>query len=188
MYTKSIHPKSRKEWRQWLQKNHKKESKVFLIKYKKHTKKPTITHREAMDEAICFGWIDTTAKRLDDKRYGNHFVKRNESSRWSSNTLKYAERLIKEGRMSEAGLKMYKEGLKKPVIDHGLPRNPEAPKDLKEALEKDKKAKENFNNFAPSYKRVYIYWVERAKRKETRIKRIKETVKRAKENKKWGMG
>lgn len=184
---KSFHPKSIKEWRRWLQKNHKKETKVFLIKYKKHTNKPTFSHKEAMDEAICFGWIDTTAKRLDDERYGNHFVKRNENGRWSNNTLKYAKRLIKEGKMSEAGLKAYKEGLKKPVIDHGLPRNPETPKELKEALEKDEKAKQNFNKFAPSYKRVYIYWVERAKRKETRAKRINEVVKRARENKKWEM-
>ena len=184
--TKSFHPKSRKEWRDWLRKNHNKETSVFLIKYKKHTNKPTISHKESMDEAICFGWIDTTIKRLDDERYRICFVRRNENSRWSNATLGYAKRLIKEGKMSEAGLNAYNEGLKKPVIDHGLPRNPDTPKDLKEALEKDKKAKQNFNNFAPSYKRIYIYWVEKAKRKETRDKRINEVVKRARENKKWG--
>ena len=94
--TKTFHPKSRKEWRDWLIKNHKKEKTIFLVKYKKHTNKPSISHNEAMEEAICCGWIDTTVKKLDDERYGNHFVKRNEKSRWSKNTLSYAKKMVKE--------------------------------------------------------------------------------------------
>ena len=181
---KFVYAKNRKEWREWFKKNHRKESKVYLILYKKHTKKPTLNKREAMDGAICFGWIDTTIKRVDDERYTQCFVKRNKNSRWSNNTLSYAKRLIKEKRMTQAGLKMYKEGLKKQTIDHNLPKNPKTPDDLKKELEKNKESKKNFNNFAPSYKRFYIYWIERAKRKETRNKRIKEVVKRARENQK----
>jgi len=181
--TKTFHPKSRKEWRDWLIKNHKKEKTIFLVKYKKHTNKPSISHKEAMEEAICFGWIDTTVKKLDDERYGNHFVKRNEKSRWSKNTLSYAKKMVKEKLMSPFGMKMYREGLKKPTIDHNLPRNPNIPNDLKKAL-KESNALENFRKFAPSYRRTYIWWIERAKRKETRDNRIKETVKRALANKK----
>jgi uncharacterized protein YdeI (YjbR/CyaY-like superfamily) len=181
--TKSVYAKDRKEWRDWLKKNHKKENKVFLIKYKKHTGKPSITHKESMQDAICFGWIDTTVKRIDDERYGNHFAKRTKNSRWSNNTLRYARDLEKQGKMSAFGMKMYREGLKKPVIDHGLPRNPETPKDLIKALGK---SSEKFNKLAPSYKRYYIYWIENAKRPETRKKRIKIVTQQAKENKKPG--
>jgi len=177
----TFYARSRKEWREWLRKNNNKEKKISLILYKKHTGKPSLSKKEAMDEAICFGWIDTTIKRMDDERYTQSFVKRNKNSRWSNNTLSYARRLIKERKMTKAGLKAYEEGRKKPVIDHGLPRNPKTPKDLMAALGK---AKEKFHNLAPSYRRDYIYWIEKAKRKETREKRINETVKRIVSNQK----
>lgn len=182
----TFYARNRGEWREWLRKNHKKEKEVRLIKYKKHTEKPSLSSREAMEEAICFGWIDTTVKRMDDERYIQRFVKRGKNGRWSNNTLSYAKRLIKERKMTAEGLKAYREGLKKPVIDHGLPKNPETPEDLKEELERNNGSKENFNSFAPSYKRAYIYWIEKAKRDETRKKRIREVVKRSLENKKPG--
>ncbi|MEK6839729.1 MAG: YdeI/OmpD-associated family protein [Nanoarchaeota archaeon] len=179
--------KNREAWRAWLQKHQETKKRIYLIRYKKHTGQPTLSSREAMEEAICFGWIDTIVKRLDHEKFTQCFVSRTEKSRWSNNTLSYARRLIKEKRMTPRGLKFYTLGLRKPVIDHGLPRNPDLPKDLEHALNKDKKAKEHFLHFAPSYRRVYIYWIERAKRAETRQKRIKEVVKRAHDNKKWGM-
>jgi uncharacterized protein YdeI (YjbR/CyaY-like superfamily) len=174
--------KTKKEWRTWLRKNHKKESKVFLISYKKHTGVPSISHKEAMEEAICFGWIDTTLKRLDDERYQRCFVKRTEKGRWSKNTLSYAEKMIKHRKMTKLGMVMYQAGLRNTIISHDLPKNPEIPQDLLSAL--TGKAKENFANFAPSYRKFYIYWIERAKRPETRMKRIKEVARRAKKNKK----
>ena len=78
---KRFYPKTLKEWRNWLKENHKKESKIAVVYYKKHTGKPSLPHKEAMREAICFGWIDTTAKRLDAQRYMVHFVKRNKNSK-----------------------------------------------------------------------------------------------------------
>lgn len=183
---KSVYAKNPKEWRNWLLKNHKKETKVNLIKFKKHTGKPSLTPKEAMDEAICFGWIDTTVKRLDEERYMQRFSKRGKNASWSKNTLSYAKRLIKEGKMVEAGLEAYKKGLKKKPLDHGLQKNPQMPEDLKKELEKTKKAKENFDKMSKSYKRYYLWWIERAKRPETRNKRIKEVVKRIKQGKKFG--
>lgn len=181
-----IYFKNRKEWRAWLGKNHLKENKIALIKYKKHTGKPSLSHKEAMDEAICFGWIDTTIKRLDEDRYIRRFSRRNKNSRWSDNTLGYAKRLIKEKKMSPYGLEMYKLGLKRDVHDYGIAKNPEMPLDLLKELEKDKKALDNFHKFAPSYKRTYFRWIEKAKLPETRAKRIKEVVKKAKDNQgKW---
>lgn len=180
----SVYAGTRKEWRAWLEKNHEKEKKVFLIKYKKHTGKPSLNNLEAMEEAICYGWIDTTVKRLDEERYQQAFAKRNKNSKWSYNTLSYGKRLIKEGKMTPAGLKMYKEGLKKLPHDHGIPKNPEVPEDLKSLLEKDKKAKQGFEKFSESVRRTYLRWLIHAKLPETRNKRLKIIVENAKQGKK----
>lgn len=174
-----IYAKNSKEWRSWLRKNHKKEDKVRLIIYKKHTKKESIGKIKAMMDAICFGWIDTTMNRIDDERYAQTYVKRKKNANWSRNTFSYAEKLIKEKKMTPEGLKAYKLGLKKKPHDHNLPRNPRTPKDLMEALKRNKKAEENWKKFGKSYKRMYIYRIIRAKRKETREKRIKDIVRRA---------
>src|SRR3989344_123253 len=131
-----IYAGTRKEWRDWLKKNHLAENKVFLIKYKKHTGRPSLNNKEAMEEAICFGWIDTTVKRLDDERYQQCFARRNSKSRWSNNTLSYARDMIQKGKMSAFGLTMYEQGKQKPTIDHNLPKNPDIPDDLKKALGK----------------------------------------------------
>ena len=173
---------SAKQWREWLRKNHRKEDRVYLIRYRKHTGKPTFNPKEAMDEAICFGWIDTTLNRIDDERYSVKFVKRNAKSRWSKATQSHARRLIKDKKMTKAGLLAYKEGLKKPVIDHGLPKDPPIPDDLKKALAKSKTAQTNFKNFAPSTKRYYIWGIMRAVRPETRKKRIAQVYNFAKNN------
>jgi len=181
---KTFYPKSKKEWREWLKKNHQKEKAVAVIKYKKHTGKPSISHKESMEEAICFGWIDTTIKKLDDEKYLRNFVRRTDKSRWSNNTLKYAQQLIKEKKMAPEGLKRYLEGLKKPVIDHGFPKDMPPQKDLVKALNKNKKAKNNFDSLAPSQKRFYIWWIEKAKLEETKKKRISIVVKNMLTNKK----
>ena len=175
-----------KQWRDWLSKNHEKEERVLLIRYKRHTGKDSFNQRAAMDEAICFGWIDTTIKRIDEERYGVKFVKRNKNSKWSDNTLARGKEMIKQGKMSEFGLKMYKLGLTKPTHDHGIPKNPDIPEVLKKELDKNKKAKEGLEKLAPSTKKMYFRWILSAKRPETIEKRVKEVVERVKDGKKWG--
>lgn len=130
-----------KEWRAWLSKNHLKKERVMLIRYKKHTGKPYFNQSDAMNEAICFGWIDTTLKRIDDESYGVNFVKRKKTSKWSENTFRRAKEMISQKKMSKFGMEMYKLGLEKPPHDYGIPKNPGLPTELKQALEKDKKAK-----------------------------------------------
>lgn len=90
-------------FKEWLGVNHKKETKINVVVYKRHTGKPSPTHRELMEEAICFGWIDTTLKSLDEDRYVRRFSKRNKNSTWSDNTIGYGKQLIKEGRMTPEG-------------------------------------------------------------------------------------
>ncbi|MFC1682417.1 YdeI family protein [Nanoarchaeota archaeon] len=176
---KTITAFTRNDFRKWLMKNHDKETKVSVIVYKKHTGKSAPSHRELIEEAICFGWIDTTIKRLDESMYVRNFSKRNKNSKWSDNTLQYAKDLIKQGKMTSVGLKFYKEGLKRPTHDYGIPKNPDMPVELKRALDKDKKAKDNFVNFSASVKKMFYRWILRGKRDETRAKRIKLIVEKA---------
>lgn len=164
----------KKEFRNWLDKNHDKETKIGLILHKKHTGKGSPSHKELMFEAICYGWIDTTIRGLDEDKFIRFFSRRNKNSSWSYNTLGYAKQLIKEKRMTPHGLKFYKEGLKKKPHDYGIPKNPDIPEELKKELEKNKnkKLKNLFEELAPSMKRAHYRWIIRAKQKETKTKRI----------------
>ncbi len=174
---------SKEEWRNWLEKNHEKESKVQVIHHKKHTGKTSMSHKEGIEEALCFGWIDTIMKKLDENRYVRTFMKRGDKANWSINTLSYAKKMLKEGKMHSLGLKRYKEGLLKKPHDFGRPKNPEIPEILKIELNKDKKLEENFNNFAPSYRKALLYNLLSAKLPETQNKRVKDIINRVKENK-----
>ncbi|MBS3130826.1 YdeI/OmpD-associated family protein [Candidatus Woesearchaeota archaeon] len=185
--TKTFSAPDRKSWRKWLEKNHSKEDKIWLIRHKRHTGKPAVSMSDAMDEAICFGWIDTIVKSIDEDTFAQCFVKRKEAGRWSAATIARAKRLIKEKRMSPSGLNSYKQGLKNPLAYIILPKNPEMPQDLKEALEKNRAAQNKFNALAPSYRRTYISWVSRGKLPATREKRIKKTIENVLKNKRLGM-
>lgn len=168
------------QWRSWLKKNHLKENKVYVIRYKNHTPTPSPSTMELMHEAISWGWIDTTTHGIDKDKYMIKYSRRNEkTSKWSKNTLRYAKSLIKQGRMSPHGLTMYKIGLKKKPHDYGIPPNPKMPLELKEALNKNKKAKYNFNSIPPSSRRMFYRWILKAKTPETKNKRIKQIINNA---------
>ena len=172
------------DFRRWLKKHHAKKSKVALVVHKRHTGKPAPTHREVIEEAICFGWIDTTIKRLDEDTFVRYFSRRTEKSKWSDNTLSYAARLHKEGRMEAQGLHYYKLGKAKPTHDHGIPKNPDMPMELKQALAKNAKAKAAVEAYPPSTKRTLFRWLLRAKQPATKQKRIKQIIASALANKK----
>ena len=186
---KTLYVKTAKEWRSWLRKNYNKETEIRLVFYKKHTGKPTLSYKESLEEALCFGWIDGLKKRLDDERYTFRFSPRKEKSKWSPANIKLAEKLIKEKRMAKPGLAAferklhYKEEIlkvknsKKLIISH----------EIKKALMANKKVWKNFNALAPSHKKQYVWWIDAAKRPETRERRLKETISFLKQNKKLGM-
>lgn len=162
-----------KEFGRWLKKHHAKENKVAVVVHKKHTGKPAPTHRELIEEAICWGWIDTTIKRLDADTFMRHFSRRTEKSKWSDNTLSYGKRLLKEGRMSAEGLRFYKMGRARPTHDHGIPKNPDMPQELKRALAKNARARKAVAAYPPSTKRTLYRWLLRAALPATRQKRVK---------------
>src|SRR3989338_1613309 len=176
MTEQPIYAGTQKDWRTWLEKNHLTEKKVGVIVHKKHTGKPTLSHREYMNEAICFGWIDTTIKRLDEDTFLRYFARRNDKSRWSDNTLSYAKQLLAEGRMAPEGIRRYEEGRSRKTHDHGIPKNPDMPKELKAALKKNKQAQKAFILLTPSMKRMHYRMILHAKLSETREKRVQTVI------------
>jgi len=189
MKSDQLYVKSREEWREWLKKNYNKRNEIWLIYYKKHTGKPRIPYDDAVEEALCYGWIDSTVKRIDEEIFIQKFTPRNKNSVWSKLNKQRVEKMIKAGRMRKAGLERVDDAKKNGEWDAAYATKDavEMPQELERALNKNKKAKENFDNFAPSYRRNYIGWVSSAKRQETIDRRIKEVVKRAEKNIKPGM-
>lgn len=169
-----------KIWRSWLKHNGENEKNVWLIIYKKQSGTPSVTYIEAVEEALCFGWIDSKGVKRDENSYLQFFSKRNPKSNWSAVNKKRVEKLIAQKRMTKAGLKMIqlaKDNGRWNVLD--MISELVLPDDLKKTLSKNKKAQKNFDAFPPSAKKGIFEWIINAKREETRSKRIVETVRLA---------
>ncbi|MBU8893715.1 MAG: YdeI/OmpD-associated family protein [Bacteroidales bacterium] len=182
----TIFCKNRDEWRAWLINNHAFSSEIWLIYYKKHTKKPTVAYNDAVEEALCFGWIDSIVKRIDDETYMQKYTPRKRNSIWSLVNKKRVEKMISEGKMTKIGLDQVDIAKKNGHWEKAYSSNTniEIPNYLEKALKANKTAWENFNNFAKSYKNIYVGWVVSAKRQETKEKRISVVVARSEKNKK----
>lgn len=102
--TKTLYVTNRDEWRAWLSENHGSEKEIWLVYYKKHTRKPTIPYDDAVEEALCFGWIDGIEKRMDEERYAQRFTPRKAKSNWSESNKRRVKKLLEQGKMTEAGL------------------------------------------------------------------------------------
>jgi len=181
---------TREDFRRWLEANHQSSKGIWLVYFKKHTKTQSIHYNEAVEEALCFGWIDSKVKSIDDQRYQQVFTPRNPKSVWSKLNKERVGKMVKEGWMMPTGTKAVEEGKKSGQWDKaygGATKRATLSEDLKMALMKEPLAWENFNNFAPSYRRTYIHWVAMAKRQETRDTRIKKVVENALINIKSGM-
>jgi uncharacterized protein YdeI (YjbR/CyaY-like superfamily) len=163
-------------WRDWLTEHHASESEVWRIFHKQHTGAATIAYKDALDEALCFGWVDSLVKRLDDRRYARKFTPRRADSRWSTvNRKRYAE-LKALGRLQPSGIE-------RPPTDRSysprparLPIPSKLPKYIQAALEKHPKALRHFETLPPSERRRYFAWIESAKREETKLRRLKEAI------------
>lgn len=173
-------PKDQNEWRNWLKENHKKEDFVWLIFYKKSSPKCNLSWSEAVDQALCYGWIDSTKKSIDDEKYQQYYCKRKPKSNWSKVNKDKVKVLIKNMLMREAGTKsieIAKENGSWTYLD-----DVEAliiPGDLRKALESKKGAMEFFDSISNSSKKNALYWVLSGKRAETRQKRINEIAENA---------
>lgn len=181
----TTYAQDRKEWRSWLQKHHQSKNHIWLVYYKKHTGQPSIPYTDAVEEAICFGWIDGQIKKIDDDRYMQRFTPRTSKSLWSELNIERAEKMISLGIMTEPGLNAYHEGMK---LKKRVPssKNFTVPPDLKAALIRNKQAWSNFQRYSPSAQLAYVYWVDTAKTEVTRQNRIQTTIARLISNKKFG--
>jgi uncharacterized protein YdeI (YjbR/CyaY-like superfamily) len=179
----------REEWRKWLEENHHTAQEVWLRYYKKPSGKPRILYIDAVEEALCFGWIDGKIKRINEEYFIQRFTPRRPESRWSKYNIERIQRLIKENKMTPAGLRAYREAQKKPelIYDDRRDGKPEMPEDLKNELSKNKTAFSNFMNFSQSYRRIYIEWLNSSKKPETRLRRINKIIGFAGNNIKPGM-
>lgn len=181
----SFYSPSRKEWRQWLEKNHDTEKMVSLVIYHKASETPSIYYEEAVLEALCFGWIDSKQFKRDDDSTYLTFSPRNPKSNWSKPNRERIAQLEKEGLIKPAGRKMIDIAKETGTwtaledVENGV-----IPEDLAALFDKNKMAHNNFMAFSPSARKMMLEWVMTAKLSETRQKRVTEIVDKAAQNKK----
>ncbi|HBY08027.1 MAG TPA: hypothetical protein DEH22_09680 [Chloroflexi bacterium] len=176
---KTIEIETRAAWRAWLAENHAQESEIWLIFYKKESGIPSLAYGDALDEALCFGWVDSLIKKIDDEKYVRKFTPRKAESKWSLVNKKRVEQLIREGLMTEFGLEKvaaaqrsgsWENPTQKPEINFAM--SPE----FAQALKNNPAAEATFNRLALSHQKQYLGWINTAKLPETRKKRIAESI------------
>lgn len=175
-------PQNQKDWRQWLKKNHRSKQSVWVVYYTKRSKIPSISWSEAVDEALCFGWIDSTKKRIDDSSFMQLFSKRKLKSNWSKINKEKIKKLIDSKRMAKAGfesIEIAKQNGSWTILDEV--EELILPNDLEETLEKYKGSKDYFLSLSKSTRKLMLGRIALAKRPETRQKRVQEVVENARQ-------
>lgn len=176
---KTLYVTSPEEWRAWLAEHSESETEVWLIYYKKHTGRPRISYDHAVEEALCVGWIDSIGKRMDDERFAQKFTPRRDWTNWSALNIKRLRKLIREGRMTDAGLAKIDAAILRPEPRANKTKgDADVPLVIKRALKANAQAWENFRALAPSHRKNYIRWISEAKQEATRDRRLHETVAR----------
>jgi uncharacterized protein YdeI (YjbR/CyaY-like superfamily) len=173
---KTLRVQTLAQWRGWLVKHHASEPEVWLIFHKKDTGVASIDYEEALDEALCFGWVDSLVKRLDDRRYVRMFTPRRPDSRWSAVNRKRYAQLEGEGRLKPPGIE-------RPPTNRGSAPRPQRlelpsklPAYIQAALRKNPQALRHFEALPPSQRRRYFAWIDSAKREETKLRRLEEAI------------
>ena len=174
---KHLYFKNADEWRTWLHKNHHSSKGIYLLFYKVSSDYESIRWEEAVQVAICYGWIDSTVKKIDEHQRRQLFTPRKDKSVWSKLNKTYIEKLIQENAMHESGLRKI-EIAKQNGSWNSLDEveNHVIPEDLQLAFKDNPKAWSNYQSFSPSYRKSYLYWLNQAKRVETRQNRIREII------------
>ena len=177
------------DWRRWLHENHGEENEAWVVIQKARSPDEGLSYEEAVDEAMCFGWIDDKMRRLNDHEFTQRFSPRRPRSIWSRINRDRAERLNEEGRMTGAGLRAIEEAKSNGRWEKAYTSRepPETPDDLLEALKESLEAYRNFMGFPNSARFMYIHYINDAKRAETRARRIRRVVERAEQDKRPGI-
>ena len=184
MVIETLDVRERQDWREWLEEHHDSMSEIWLVFHKRHTGVASISYDDAVEEALCFGWIDSIVRRLDDARYARKLTPRKADSRWSTaNRRRYAD-LESRGLLAAPGLK------RPPTNRSGDAPRPSmsvVPSYIEETLKADPRAWQHFEKLAPSYRKAYVGWIESAKREATRERRLREAVTMLASGKKLGV-
>ena len=181
--TNALQPATLADWRAWLADNHARPEGVWLITYRPAAGKTPFSYEQAVEEALCFGWIDGQANKLDDERTMLWFAPRRPGSGWARTNKARIERLIADGRMTPAGLSKIEAAQADgswTLLDSV--ERLEVPDDLAAEFDKYPDARAHFDAFPPSARRMALTWIATAKRPETRAKRVAETARLAQEN------
>lgn len=188
--TLTFHAPDRSTWRAWLNENHASTREVWLIYYKAHTGRKSIPYEDSVEEALCFGWVDSIIKRLDEQIYARKFTPRKPESRWSPSNIRRVEKMVAAGRMTEHGLKLV-EAAKQSGSWHNPATKPELdfsmPEAFAQALAQNPLAKQTYQTLAPTYQKQYLAWIITAKRAETKARRIEEAIHLLAQGKKLGL-
>ncbi|MHB8055697.1 MAG: YdeI/OmpD-associated family protein [Candidatus Aminicenantales bacterium] len=177
---KTLYVKNRREWRAWLKKNYKKEKSIWLILYKKASGKPRIPYNDAVEEAICFGWIDSTAKKVDGECYAQRFSRRNPKSPYSQANTERLLAMIAKGKVARDVLEKY-----------GVPAGEKfkVPPDILKAIKADKAAWKHFQTFSPGYIRIRVGFIDRSRNRPDAFKtRLNYLIRMTAKNKQFGYG
>ena len=175
--TQELYAKDREAWRAWLEENHATAERVELVYYKAHSGKPSVTYDEAVEEAICFGWIDSRVHSMDDERFKQLYTPRRPGSIWARSNKDRVKRMIEAGLMTEAGRRVVdraKADGSWTAVDDA--ENLIEPPELTGELDADPRARAGYEAYPDSLKKSIIYWITSAKREETRRKRVAQTV------------
>jgi uncharacterized protein YdeI (YjbR/CyaY-like superfamily) len=179
--THIFHAPDRSTWRSWLEENHTSSPEVWLVYYKSHTGQPSISYDESVEEALCFGWIDSLIQKIDEDRYARKFTPRRPGSPLSDTNKRRVSKIIAEGRMTPTGLAK---------IDYP-PDEPPAepirqvlviPEWISLGLKQNTNAWENFSHLPPSHKKRYIAWLSSAKKEETRLRNLEKAIRLLEQN------
>lgn len=165
---------SRAQWRRWLTRNHARTPEVWLLFVKAHSAKRRFTYVDAVEEALCFGWIDTTVRKVDDDHFMQRFTPRSNARNWSKINLERFARMEAEGKMTDAGRAKRPRDVNPPR--KRLQIGDAVPDFVDAALARHPKAKAFFDQMAPGYRRDYLRWITEAKKEETRLRRLEEAI------------
>jgi uncharacterized protein YdeI (YjbR/CyaY-like superfamily) len=181
--TETFYAKNRDEWRDWLAKNHATTTGIWLIMVKKDSGKPCVAYDESVEEALCFGWIDSHKRGIDAEKSIQLFTPRKPKSMWSASNKQRVERLIADGLMTPAGLEKIEQAKQNGAwTQYDEAESLTIPADLASALATNETARVNFEAFSNSSRKLILRWIYSAKRPETRANRIEETVTMAAQN------
>lgn len=183
---KTLYVTNRRAWRSWLARHHKTATEIWLVSYKKHTKKPSIPYDDAVEEALAYGWIDSIVKSINQDSYVQRFTPRKPGSNWSEMNKERVRRLIKSRKMTRAGLAAMTDVLK--AKRSASRRKSLIPADILDRLREDHRTWQNFQRFPSPYKRIRIGWIDSSRKRPAEFeKRLRYFLRMTAQNKRFGM-